>query len=206
MSIGTGIFISALFLGCVLLYIKSENKAKWRKFLGYLIGIPLVVLLGVLIYQVIEWQFEKRSYQTEAPKETSIKGINLGDSLSDLQFRYGRFTKEKIRNRGYDLYKVSSVLTIWTRDSKVEMITYGCEDPPDYTVLGPVQCGDNGEKIIKEYGERNVEIKCFDNDDLRRFYGVEKKKLAFVLERNRVIWLQVNNVQIEKPIGLKDCS
>jgi Na+-translocating ferredoxin:NAD+ oxidoreductase RnfA subunit len=49
MSIGTGIFLSALFLGCIVLYVKSENKAKWRKCLltslGGLVGFCVIYVL-----------------------------------------------------------------------------------------------------------------------------------------------------------------
>jgi len=125
-AIAISILLSVLFLGFVFLYIKSNNKEKWRKYLLLLVGIPFVVFLSIFIYLVIEKQAGKRSNKTDSQKETSIKGINLGDSLSDLQFKYGKFTKEKDQNRGYDLYNVSSVLTIWVKDNQVQMITYEC--------------------------------------------------------------------------------
>jgi len=125
-AIAISILLSVLFLGFVFLYIKSNNKEKWRKYLLLLVGIPFVVFLSIFIYLVIEKQAGKRSNKTDSQKETSIKGINLGDSLSDLQFKYGKFTKEKDQNKGYDLYNVSSVLTIWVKDNKVQMITYEC--------------------------------------------------------------------------------
>lgn len=206
MSIAVSIFLSALFLGFVALYIKSDRKEKWRKSLLFLIGIPFAVLFGVFLYLVIDEQIEKRSWKSFPQNDTSIRGINLGDSLSDLQFKYGKFTKEKEQNRGYDLYNVSSFLTVWTKSNKVEMITYQCDLPPDHSALGKIQCGDFGEAIIKEYGAKNVEIKCFVNDDTRRFYGVEKKKHAFVLEGNSVIWLQLNRTHLERPANLKDCT
>lgn len=126
MAIAISILLSVLFLGFVFLYIKSNNKEKWRKYLLLLVGIPFVVFLSIFIYLVIEKQAGKRSNKTDSQKETSIKGINLGDSLSDLQFKYGKFTKEKDQNKGYDLYNVSSVLTIWVKDNQVQMITYEC--------------------------------------------------------------------------------
>jgi len=73
-------------------------------------------------------------------------------------------------------------------------------------VLGQVQCGDDGESIIKQYSEKNVDIKCFSGDDTKRFYSVEKKNLGFILERNRVVRLQSNAIQIEKTMELKNCS
>jgi len=205
-AIAISILLSVLFLGFVFLYIKSNNKEKWRKYLLLLVGIPFAVFLSIFIYLVIEKQAGKLSNKTDSQKETSIKGINLGDSLSDLQFKYGKFTKEKDQNRGYDLYNVSSVLTIWVKDNKVQMITYECEKTSDFTVLGQVQCGDDGESIIKQYSEKNVDIKCFSGDDTKRFYSVEKKNLGFILERNRVVRLQSNAIQIEKTMELKNCS
>ena len=56
MSIGTGIFLSALFLGCIVLYVKSENKAKWRKrilcSLAGLVAAGAIVFVGFLPYDM----------------------------------------------------------------------------------------------------------------------------------------------------------
>jgi len=218
MSIAVSIFLSALFLGCVFLYIKSESKEKWRKYLLFLIGIPFVVFVSILLYLIIDEQIEKRSYKTEPQKETSIKGINLGDSLSDLQFKYGKFTKEDKQVRGYDVYKISENLSIWTKDSRVKRINYQCDSPisiiqgkmiqlpKDRTKLWNIECGSSGESIIEEHGKKNVEIKCFSNEDTMRFYGIKKKDISYILRTNKVDFFQSGLTQDERPLELKDCS
>ena len=65
MSIGTGIFLSALFLVCIVLYVKSENKAKWRKrilcSLAGLVAAGAIVFVGFLPYDAFEKYTETSS-------------------------------------------------------------------------------------------------------------------------------------------------
>ncbi len=65
MSIGTGIFLSALFLGCIVLYVKSENKAKWRKgilfSLAGLVAAGVIVFVGFFLYDAFEKYTETSS-------------------------------------------------------------------------------------------------------------------------------------------------
>ena len=67
MSIGTGIFLSALFLVCSVLYVKSENKAKWRKrilcSLAGLVAAGAIVFVGFLPYDAFEKYTETSSME-----------------------------------------------------------------------------------------------------------------------------------------------
>jgi hypothetical protein len=98
MSIGTGIFLSALFLGCIVLYVKSENKGKWRKcLLTSLVGLVaagVILFVGFFLYDA----FEKYTATPPFPKSTTdrptdMMGIRLGETLATLQFERGKFLK-----------------------------------------------------------------------------------------------------------------
>ena len=98
MSIGTGIFLSALFLGCIVLYVKSENKAKWRK--GILFSLAGLVAAGVILFVgfFLYDAFEKYTATPPFPKSTAerptdMMGIRLGETLATLQFERGKFKK-----------------------------------------------------------------------------------------------------------------
>jgi hypothetical protein len=100
MSIGMGIFLSAMFLGCVFLYIKSEHKAKWRKFFRLALAGLLLLSVAILLYFVIEKSLEKHATSSPFPKSTShyptdMKGIRLGETLANLQFERGKFWQLK---------------------------------------------------------------------------------------------------------------
>ena len=96
MSIGTGIFLSALFLGCIVLYVKSENKAKWRK--GILFSLAGLVAAGVILFvgSSVYDAFEDDTPTSPFPKNTAerptdMMGIRLGETLATLQFERGKF-------------------------------------------------------------------------------------------------------------------
>ena len=98
MSIGTGIFLSALFLGCIVLYVKSENKAKWRKCLlaslGGLVAAGAIVFVGFFLYDAFEKYTETPPFpKSTAERPTDMKGIRLGETLANLQFERGKFQK-----------------------------------------------------------------------------------------------------------------
>ena len=98
MSIGTGIFLSALFLGCIVLYVKSENKAKWRKgilfSLAGLVATGVIVFVGFFLYDALEKYTETPTFpKSTAERPTDMKGIRLGETLATLQFERGKFKK-----------------------------------------------------------------------------------------------------------------
>ena len=79
MSIGTGIFLSALFLGCIVLYVKSENKAKWRKCLlaslGGLVAAGVMLFVGSSVYDA----FEDDTPTSPIPKNTAERPTDMKD-------------------------------------------------------------------------------------------------------------------------------
>ena len=104
MSIGTGIFLSALFLGCIVLYVKSENKAKWRKYLltslGGLVAVGVILFAGSLVAKVPEEHTATSPFpKSTAERPTDMMGIRLGETLATLQFERGKFEKTKTIHR-----------------------------------------------------------------------------------------------------------
>jgi hypothetical protein len=98
MSIGTGIFLSALFLGCIVLYVKSENKAKWRKCLltslGGLVAVGVILFAGSLVAKVPEEHTATSPFpKSTAERPTDMMAIRLGETLANLQFERGKFWK-----------------------------------------------------------------------------------------------------------------
>ena len=112
MSIGTGIFLSALFLGCIVLYVKSENKAKWRKCLlaslGGLVAAGVILFVGSSVYDAFEDDTPTSPFpKNTADHPTDMMGIRLGETLANLQFERGKFYKIPIavnKQTGVALY------------------------------------------------------------------------------------------------------
>ena len=116
MSIGTGIFLSALFLGCIVLYVKSENKAKWRK--GILFSLAGLVAAGVILFvgSSVYDAFEDDTPTSPFPKNTAerptdMMGIRLGETLATLQFERGKFWN----------FKDSALVTTQVNDKAIKL-------------------------------------------------------------------------------------
>jgi hypothetical protein len=120
MSIGTGIFLSALFLGCIVLYVKSENKAKWRKCLltslgglvAGLVAAGVILFVGVFLYDAFEKYTETPRFpKNTAERPTDMMGIRLGETLANLQFERGKFWN----------FKESALLTTQVNNKAIKL-------------------------------------------------------------------------------------
>jgi hypothetical protein len=208
MTLGAGILLSSIFLGCVLLYIKSDNKSKWRKIVLVLFVIFLIVLMigiGYLIYvSYIKNSFTHSS--SESSDKLSIIGITPGDKLSDIQFQMGKAKKEKEPFRGFTVYKTDYGVEIWAKDNIAEMVFYACQTS-ESTYIHKIKCGDTEDVILKTYKKDNVTVFCTDNVELR-IYEVKNLPLSFVLQKNKVIYIGLYKDEQERmrPTNQKVCS
>ena len=88
---GIGIFLGLCFCGVIYLYTQTKDRWNWSKLgkiLSYVVITPIVLGLvfwgGLFLYPKYE----------ERPKIiTSYKGVKLGDSLNDVNFKLGKFQK-----------------------------------------------------------------------------------------------------------------
>ena len=213
MSTGSGIFLSALFLGCIFLYIKSEDKAKWRKVslwcsVAVILSFVLFMLNAMYEDHTIDKLSREKVKQTDS--FTDIRGIRLGESMSDLKFRHGDL-KQSEMTRGYESYVTDLGVTVFAKYNVVEMLTYVCDKDQVKELirgvqLGGISCGSSEETILSKFGKSDVEIMCFEDDPQTRFYGIKKHNIFYILTKNSVNFLSVNSNRIEQPIGIKSCK
>ena len=199
MTLGAGIFLSAIFLGCVFLYIKSDNKLRWRNvaFWSSLIFLSGTVIF--FIYLIYNKEIEKTItsiVSSDGDSYTQIKGIKLGESLSDLQFHHGEFKKNREKVNDFESYKSDSGVVIEVKNDKAEALWYNCREyfyspVDDPTRLAKIKCGDSGELILKTFDKKNVDIRCNRLIPEWRSYELTKHKIVFVLEKNIVVALKV---------------
>ncbi len=90
MSLGTGIFLSALVLSLVIIYYVTRDRWNWRRIALWGILGPLVVLLFVsgIGYAVFRWQDQPRPIE-------SFFGVALRSSEQDVRFMKGEPTKKE---------------------------------------------------------------------------------------------------------------
>lgn len=85
MDLGTGIFLSAIFLGGVALYIATKDRWNWKKVILWPLGVvtALAVIGGLITYGYIKFE--------ERPKKlTEFWGVSLSDTVTDVKFKKGR--------------------------------------------------------------------------------------------------------------------
>jgi len=84
MELGTGIFVSSLFLGTVALFLFTKDRWNWKKVSLYVFGLPFTVILigggGYYVY----YQYEQRP-----TAQTEYMGLKLGMSKEDVLARWG---------------------------------------------------------------------------------------------------------------------
>lgn len=88
MELGTGVFLSAIFLGFVALFIATKDRWNWKKIALWQIGglVALLVTGGVIAYGYTLYDERPR-----APSE--FQGIQLGQKLDDAEFKRGKAKK-----------------------------------------------------------------------------------------------------------------
>ncbi len=79
MELGTGIFLSALFLGTVALFLFTKDRWNWKKVSLYVFGIPVAAILicggGYYAYY---------KYEQGPRPQTEFMGFSLGMSKEDV--------------------------------------------------------------------------------------------------------------------------
>ena len=84
MDVGTGIFLGAIFLGVVGLYITTRDRWNWRK----LILRPLLALVAfVVVVGVGIWA--KDRYDDRVVPVEAFMGLTLKDTPNDVKFKKG---------------------------------------------------------------------------------------------------------------------
>jgi len=92
MELGTGIFLSAIFLGAVALFIATKDRWNWKKILLW----PLGVIVGLL---VVGWAaaYVYDQYEARPKKVDELWGIKLGASVADVKFSKGEPTQAALQ-------------------------------------------------------------------------------------------------------------
>jgi len=209
MTLGAGIFLSAIFLGCVFLYIKSDNKPRWRKTVLFIFFFTIVCFVGFVVYVVFKddiKSFFVQSTNEITTQELSIYRIKPGDKLTDIQFQNGKAKKEKERTKGYSVYKYEMGIEIWAKDETADIVFYGCK-PNDFTIVDKIKCGATENDIFNAYKKENVVVVCTDDVE-DRIYELKNKPLSFVLQKNRVIYMGIFRTYEDRfrPTHQKPCA
>lgn len=210
MSVGTGIFLAALFLGLVYLYVNTKDNWPWRKIVKRtgLTMLILTVLFGVVIGGVIGYEsYQADKNHTDDQKlglVKSLEGVTIGQKLSDVEFHVGI---KRIPERddeveiAYSLVGKENVRFFFDKSTNlVTLMDFTCNDdaiqyPALYSLkIHSVTCGDSSEKILSIYPSQLTRVLCLtpDKEDVEKFnnvraYDVPQYGVRYILKTNKVV-------------------
>lgn len=169
MELGTGVFLSAIFLGTVALFIATKDRWNWKKIFLWPLGV--IVGLGV-VGGSIAYLYEQ--YDDRPRKLTELWGISLNDSAGDVKFKKGAPQR---RNNDIWSYRRGAYETsegeyvVYFKNDRVRSVMY----------FGPMLYGpslhgvwhnDSPQELDAKLGPPSYVSRA--KDELSRLYSYEK--------------------------------
>ena len=199
--IAFSIFAGIVIFSIVFLYVKTADRWNWKKIVIWAAGLLLIPVIIFLVILAKDALFDgDPSPIKHTGKLTSFQGVAIGDKFSELEFKYGRLSKD-----GFDHYMINKHFGVYVDDEskKVSSILVFCDEGITDLFNG-IACGDTTEKLVKKYGS-DLKIRCHvenknpkDNMVVRSYY-VPKLATSYILEKNQVVLVHIKEVDLAKP-------
>lgn len=187
MELGTGVFLSAVFLGTVALFIATKDRWNWKKILLW----PLAVIVGLaVIGGSIAYIYQQ--YKDHPRKLTELWGISLNDTAGDVKFKKG----EPTRRLDNDLWVYRPYQTIegdyvvYFKNDRVSSVIY----------FGPMHNGPSVQGVGHYDSPQELDAKLGlpsyvsrSKDELRRAYSYEKFNIVVHFEEGKMSALGIYN-------------
>lgn len=199
MSVGLGIFLGCVFIGAVLLYLRTKQSWNWKKIVVYPVAFILVAGLATWGWVV---------YSNRPKPQTTLWGVRLGETINDVRFKKGT-----PRERDSGSYKGIT----WIR------VTYGADNSTDVRIrfvedrvqgvtlysfssnyiesIGGIYFGNGAERIVEKFGEPPTRMES--DDALRRVYAFPRYHVFFGLNQNKVVAMGIYDPNGPVPITLR---
>ncbi len=135
--------------------IVIKRLAKWA-FIGLLL---IAFFIGLII-----GYFQIESYYKNRPQlVTSIKGISLGDKLSDALFKNPGFSIDEAASKKdgeSTIYRNKETrVDLDVKDDRIVAVSYFCKSEFDYTSVNGISCHDTGDRLVEKYGN-DLKVQC----------------------------------------------
>ena len=116
MELGTGIFLSAVFLGTVALFVATKDRWNWKKIFLW----PLAIIFGIgIVGGFIAYLYD--AYEDRPAKITELWGISLNDSMADVKFKKG---EPKERQDDNELWLYEGPYAVFFKNERVQSVAY----------------------------------------------------------------------------------
>jgi hypothetical protein len=198
MSVGTGIFLGAVVVALVVLFINTSNRWNWKRIsilgLGILIGLP--VLAVCIIYGLQAWNSRPQT-------QDELWGVRLGDSEADVKFKKG--TPTHLDSNGPPsttwLYPytedgkllptlhngdVAAVIYLvkFSPSHKVKFVICAQGDLPTFTHLSGITPTSSLEEIEAALGQPDYVSRL--SDETERWYSFNRYHVAFAFKQEQM--------------------
>lgn len=187
MTIGTGIFLSAILLATAILFTVTKDRWNWKRIAkwGILTPIALVAILSAGAYSYDRWD-------SRARPQLSFDDVELGSVPADVKFIKGEPTSTDSPDRW--IYNAGSGAAardaakylIQFKDGRIRFILYTANETQIVTpyLLG-FTMGARYQDIEEKLGPPSHIGKSAD--DLDRIFSYDKLNVFFSFKQGRVI-------------------
>lgn len=189
MELGTGIFLSSIFLGTVALYIATRDRWNWKKVflwpLAVLFALSIVIGGGAYLYHL---------YDNKPRKINSYWDIPLGATTDDVLFAKGQPTnREADPNREADrwTYRLGSEthpdgwINVQFRDGKVWLVNYTAGPMYSAPKIKGIPHYAELDEIEKSLGKPSSISKA--PDGTTRLYSFAQFNVFVEIEKNKIV-------------------
>lgn len=164
MELGTGIFLSAVFLGTIALFIATKDRWPWKKIVLW----PTLSALALVVVGGASWYLYEE-YQSRPVRQTELWDISLGSSQADVTFAKGKPFKTDDEVWVYEPVE-EQFYAIGFREGKVRYIVFHGEPYSMPKVAGANPYG-TPEDLEERFGTPFVSR---HKDETRRMFSYEK--------------------------------
>lgn len=199
MELGTGIFLSAVFLGIVALFIATKDRWNWKKILlwpsGVLLALAVIGGAGLYLYE---------KYESRPRKVTELWGIALADTASDIKFKKGEPTISKDGNVWqYRPTETSdySYAVIFKGDQIKAIVYFGAMYSAP--IIHGVGHYDSPEETNNKLGQPSFVSRSID--ELQRIHSYEKYNIMTQYEAGKLLAIGIYNPSLG-PMRFKEES
>ena len=191
MSIGLGLLLLSVFLGCVTLYIFTRDRWNWKKILLWPSATLVVVAVGLYAYNLIP----------EKPKSEASSGRFRSVQVSTMYFSLKGNQQTRTGTIGYIVSKNSQ--GNWERayyvnfeGGKVWLTGFVDAEPVSWheNIQG-IRMGSSENAVREKFGEPSPGVSP-SKDGLRRMYHYSQCNVFFQLEQNKVTFLGIYNLKV----------
>ena len=187
MSVGTGLFLSALFLGIVILYVATKDRWNWKRLIEWVVGLPVVLLI---VGGLGLWGYY--TYEDRPTAQDEFYDLKLGTPRADVRLAKGEPTSKDGPDRWtYNAGSLSAgadaaIYIVKFKDDKVRYILYTASPSQIYhPYMHGLQLHSKYDAVLKKLGEPSHD--AISKDGLERMASYEQYKTFFVVRKSEVI-------------------